>query len=502
VTSGVPAVALHAITKRFPGVQALDNVDLEIQPGEVHALLGENGAGKSTLIKVLTGTYKPDDGRILINGSEVRANDPHQARALGISVVPQDIFAVPDMPIGRSILLGREGVIARRATLSEADRRLAKAALGRVSADFGPDTVARDLSVPQLRLAQLARALADDCAVLVLDEPTAALNEHDAEVLLTRVDAAKSAGTAVLYVTHRLGEVMRVADRVTVLRDGAVVGTFDKNGIDRETIIELLTKGAGTADSARRDGPDVEGPSQRVVLRASDVSDKHRLHDVGLEVHTGEIVGIAGVQGSGHGQVAKALGGLVKASGRLEIDGREHRMDSRATSFHRGVVVVPGDRRNAGVVGSLSIKDNIAVSSRIRRSARRFGLRWHRRERQLCRGHIEQLSIRPSNVHARVGELSGGNQQKVAIARALEGKPLVLVVEEPTQGIDINAKAEVRTLLREFARDGGAVVVATSEFEELIGLADCAYVMCGGRVTGFLTAERITYRNILNHAIA
>jgi ABC-type sugar transport system ATPase subunit len=500
VTPTVPTVALRGITKRFPGVLALDNVDLEIQPGEVHALLGENGAGKSTLIKVLTGTYRPDGGGILIKGDEVRVSDPHMARTLGVSVVPQDILAIPEMPIGRSILLGREGVIAKRSTLSDADRRRADAALKRVSADFAADTLACDLSVPQLRLAQLARALADECAVLVLDEPTAALNEHDAEVLLARVDAARTAGTAVLYVTHRLSEVIRIADKVTVLRDGAVVGIFEKGAIDRETIIEVLTKGARTDDPETVPRP-VDQSAQPVVLRARSICDKHRLRNVDLEVRAGQIVGIAGVQGSGHGQMAKVLGGLVKASGHLEVDGRHHRMDGRATTFRRGVVVVPGDRRNAGIVGPLSIKDNIALNSRITRRARLFGLRWHGRERQLCRGYIDQLSIRPGNVNAKVGLLSGGNQQKVAIARALEGKPRVLVVEEPTQGIDINAKAEVRALLTRFARDGGAVVVATSEFEELIGLADCAYVMCGGRVTGLLAAERITYRNILQYAI-
>jgi ABC-type sugar transport system ATPase subunit len=496
-----PAIHLEGVCKRFPGVVALDNVSLQIRRGEVHALLGENGAGKSTLIKVLTGSYQPDSGRIVIAGHDIRVTDARQARKYGVSVVPQDIMAIPDMPIGRSILLGREGVITTRSTLSEGDRRLAKAALDRVNADFGPDIAARELSVPQLRLAQLARALADECAVLILDEPTAALNEHDADVLLARVETARSDGTAVLYVTHRLSEVMRIADRVTVLRDGAVVGSFDKHGIEREAIIELLTKGEALAEDSRSTRDEADNPPGRVVLRAKDIHDKHRLHGVSLDVRAGQIVGLAGVQGSGHGQMAKVLGGLITASGTLEIDGRRHRIDGRATTFHRGVVVVPGDRRNAGIVGSLSIKDNIGLSSRIRPNARRLGLRWPRRERDMAREHIQRLSIRPRNINARVGQLSGGNQQKVAIARALEGKPRVLVVEEPTQGIDINAKAEVRALLQRFARDGGAVVVATSEFEELIGLADCTYVMCAGRVTGTLTAEQITYRNILRHAI-
>ncbi len=500
--SAHPAVELNAITKTFPGVRALADVSLSIRPGEVHALLGENGAGKSTLIKVLTGIYRPDRGQIVIGGTEVAATDPRHARALGIALVPQDILAVPDMPIGRSILLGDEAALTRRVSLSDSDRRRASAALHRVSADFDPDRLAKDCTVQQLRLAQLARALAGDCKVLVLDEPTAALNEHDSEVLLARVEAARDAGAAVLYVTHRLSEVMRIADRVTVLRDGAVVGAFGREQIDRETIIGLLTKGGTSTDiDGRSFTPAAERRSEVPVLRAVDIADKDRVRGVNLEVCAGQIVGVAGTQGSGHGQLAKILGGLSRADGYLEVDGRPHRLDRRGTTFRRGVVVVPGDRRNAGIVGTLSIKDNIALSSRIRASSRRMGLRWHRRERDMAVEYLDKLSIRPRNINACVGQLSGGNQQKVAIARALEGKPRILVVEEPTQGIDINAKAEVRTLLRQFASQGGAVVVLTSEFEELIGLADRTYVMCAGRVTGILESDETTYRNILHHAI-
>jgi ABC-type sugar transport system ATPase subunit len=498
---GSAALACEALTKRFPGVVALDDVSLEVRRGEVHTVVGENGAGKSTLIKILTGIYRPDRGRLLIDGIETQLSDPHDAQRAGISLVPQDVLAVPHLSVGRNILLGSERGLTRRSGLTRSEHHAVAAALDRVGADFPPATRAGDMSVPQLRLAQVARAFMTEGDVLVLDEPTAVLSEHDAEHLLERVERARADGSAILYVTHRLSEVMRLADRITVLRDGRRVGQFRRGEVAREEIVDLLTKktrrpsahiGNGAVDVDRPKGP---------MLSARGITEGDHLVDVDLDVHGGEIVGVAGVQGSGHGRLVKAIAGLTSCDGTIELDGRQSPIGRAAASFGRGIVLVPADRRNAGIVQAMSIRDNIALSTRIRSSARLLGLRWPRRERRLAGDYIAKLTIRARGPETRLNELSGGNQQKVVLARALESDARVLLAEEPTQGIDVSSKADVRALLREFAATGRAVVVATSEFEELIGLADRVVVLCLGRVAATLSGESVTYRDILTHAL-
>lgn len=497
-----PVVELRNLSKGFPGVKALSNVTLTLHTGEVHALLGENGAGKSTLIKILTGTYRADEGGVLMNGELVDLSDPHHAQAAGIALVPQDVLVVPQLSIGRNIMLGRESAFTRRGALTATERDLTSRALARVGANFSPDVIASTLSVPQLRLAQISRALVTDCAVLVLDEPTAALNEHDAENLLERVNDARNSGKAILYVTHRLSEVMLLADRVSVLRDGELVGSFVRGSFDRATIVDLLTKTEHRPRAHIGDQPDLDAALGTIRLRANNISDGERLHGIDLEVRAGQILGIAGVQGSGHGHLVKVIAGLAPATGTIEIDEKPMPLARPGAAFSRGVILVPADRRNAAIVGPMSILSNLAISRRIRRDARRFGLRWPGKEKTIAREHVARLSIKAPSVRTQVGLLSGGNQQKVALSRALEGNAHVLLVEEPTQGIDIDAKAEVAQLLKEFAAAGGSVIVATSEFEELIDLADEAIVLCQGKVSGRLSRQDITYRNILNYALA
>ena len=280
------AIELRNVTKRFPGVLALDDVSIELHPGEVHALLGENGAGKSTLIKILTGSYFPEEGTLSVNGEEVRLADPNDAQRRGIALVPQDVLVVPELSIGRNILMGREGLLVRKDALSDEERSLVQDVLDQVGADFGPTIRAGRLSVPQLRLAQIARALAADCSVLVLDEPTAALNEHDAENLLERVQMARSNGKAVVFVTHRLSEVMLLADRVSVLRNGSKVGSFPRGEFTRESLVDLLTKMEHRPNVHIGPQPDLEQTSSAIRLQAFAISDGDRLHDVNLEVKT------------------------------------------------------------------------------------------------------------------------------------------------------------------------------------------------------------------------
>ena len=504
-TGTAAAAGLEGICKSFPGVQALDDVTFDVYRGEIHALLGENGAGKSTLIKVLDGLVRPDAGRVLLDGEEVQLHSVRDARKRGVTVVPQDVLAVPQLSIGRNILLGFEGQMTHRTGLTAGEESVVRKALERSGATFDPSTRAGSMSVPELRLAQIARALLHPGDVIALDEPTAVLSEADADHLLERLVAFREQGKAIIYVSHRLSEVLRIAQRITVLRNGRNVGTFAREEFDKDRIVALMAKPdtrlsvGDTSPSAEADGDGTPGAA--IVLQVEGVTRAPHLLDVSLSVAAGQIVGIAGVQGSGHGHLLRAIAGLdAYESGRVTIVGKTIPSGSIRAAYGAGAVLVPADRRRAAIVPLMSVRSNLVIP--IRSAARRLGIRLKRLERATARRYIETFGIRTPSTEALAGGLSGGNQQKVALARAFESAPRVILLEEPTQGIDINAKAEIRNLVRRLAReDGVAVVVATSEFEELLGLADEIHVMRLGRHVATMPAAEATYAGILHHAL-
>jgi ABC-type sugar transport system ATPase subunit len=497
----VPAVRLEGITKHFPGVRALDDVTFDVYRGEIHALLGENGAGKSTLIKVLDGLYRPDGGTVSIDGAEVMLHSVRDARRRGVTVVPQDILAVPELSIGRNILLGLEGQVTRRRGLTAEENRQVKEALARAGATFDPGTRAGSLSVPELRLAQIARALLHPGDVIALDEPTAVLSESDADLLLERLGRLREQGKAIIYVSHRLSEVLRIAQRITVLRDGRNVGTFTREEVDKDRIVALMAKPDRRVEVDYEDSGPASAPGDGHVLRVSGLTQTPNLLDVSIDVQPGRIVGVAGVQGSGHGHLLRAVSGLdLYESGTVAISGKLIPPGSIRAAYSAGAVLVPADRRRAAIVPLMNVRSNLVLP--VRSGARRLGLRLKRAERATARRYIETFGVRTPSTEALAGGLSGGNQQKVALARAFESKPKVILLEEPTQGIDINAKAEIRNLMRRLAREENvAIVVATSEFEELLGLADEIHVMCLGRLVTTMQAGEATYARILHHAL-
>ena len=501
-----PVLCLEGIGKRFPGVIALENVDLSLWSGEVHALLGENGAGKSTLIKILSGVYAPDQGRVVMDGKEVRITSPRDALMLGISFVPQDTLFVPELSIGRNILLGMEVGRSRRGSLTTIERKRVLEALDRIGASFDPETPAKELGVPHLRLAQIARALLQPGKFMVLDEPTAVLSEPDADNLLERLDVLRNEGHAILYVTHRLSEAMQLADRTTILRDGKLIGAYGRGELDRHETVQLIARDVGKkiqpsiAKQVHTEGCSVNSsPRLEVFSLCRDGVFK----EISFSAQAGSIIGIAGVQGSGHGELLRAIGGIAPSTaGKVLIDGLQRNRDDPISSAKLGMVTVPADRRGAAIVPVLSMRANIALSGQIRDQARRWGLRQHSIERAITHEYIDKLNIRPAVPDMQIGLLSGGNQQKVAIARILEGSPRVLAIEEPTQGIDVNAKAEIHALLYKVARETGAVVlIATSEFEELLGLADEIHVMRSGKFSSHIAGHRATYHDILENAL-
>jgi ABC-type sugar transport system ATPase subunit len=504
---GTLALRLQEVTKRFPGVTALDGVDLDLHRGEIHALLGENGAGKSTLIKILSGVHAADEGHFIVGGSDVVVTRPSEASRLGITVVPQDVLMVPEFSIGRNILLGRERGFARPGHLSLEERRTIEGALAKVGANFDPSTKTSSLSVPHLRLAQIARALVRPSEIMILDEPTAVLSEPDAELLIERVMQFRAEGKAVLYVTHRLSEVIRMADRITILRDGKRVGAFLRGEVSRADIVRLMAKDvangrSGTEAEPRPAPANYDGAKTHIQIR--NLSSGRRFSGANVAASAGRIVGIAGVQGSGHGHFIRAIAGVDAASdGEIILDGRKLPVGSVRHAVERGVLLVPADRRGAAIVPSLSVRANLCLGGRVRRSVRRFGLRWPHEERKMAQHYIDRLSVRPPYAELRIGALSGGNQQKIAIARALEGDARVLLIEEPTQGVDVGAKAEIHSLLRRVAAEKDCVVIiATSEFEELIGLADDIHVMREGYIVASFPGAEATYHRILESALS
>jgi ABC-type sugar transport system ATPase subunit len=486
-------------------VVALSRLDLSVRRGEVHALIGENGAGKSTAIKLMTGVSSPDEGRIQVDGKTVRLRDPHEARRHGINCVPQDVLIVPELSVGRNILLGHEGALSRRTRLAASEREKVRTAMERCGAHLDEDAIAGTLSVPQLRLIQVARGIVDDHAsVLILDEPTAVLSESDADHFLSCIAMLRDEGAAVSFVSHRLSEVMRIADRISVLRDGELIGTFDRRRVNAEQLVATMSKdpeaGSRVAARARHGLPRMVGDGS--LLHVRDLSYGTEVFGVNLEASAGQVIGIAGVQGSGHGVLLHALAGARSTTtGTVLVDGRRLSPGRVRDAYANGVVLVSADRRNAAIVPSMTVHTNLALSGRIRRSCRRAGLRRIRRERQMATSHVDRLSIRPASIDSGARHLSGGNQQKLAIARALECGPKVLLIEEPTHGVDVHGKAEIRAILIEAASRGFCVVIASCEFEELIGLADRIYVMRLGRVVANMPGTDATYRDILTAAL-
>jgi ABC-type sugar transport system ATPase subunit len=500
--SGLPAASLKRISKAFPGVLALDDVSFDVNRGEIHALVGENGAGKSTLVKILAGLLRPDSGVIELDGQEVALTSVHNARTKGISVIPQEVLVVPGLSAGRNILLGFETFLVRKAGLSVAERQVVTQALGRAGATFQESTPAAAMSVPELRLAQIARTLIHPADVIVLDEPTAVLSEADADHLLERLLTFRSEGKAIVYVSHRLSEVLRLAQRITVLRDGRNVGTFRREEVDRDRIIALMAKpDRREIEGRRRRTPEGPDAGAEPVLKVDGLTRAPNLLSVSLSVRPGEIVGVAGVQGSGHGHLLHAIAGLdLYVAGRVTIDQAVVPPGSIRAAYEAGAILVPADRRNAAIVPMMNLRTNLVLP--IRSSTRRLGVRLLRNERNAARRYIKLFSIQTPNMETLASSLSGGNQQKLALARALESSPRVLLLEEPTQGIDINAKDEIRLLIQRLAdEERVAIVIATSEFEELLELADVIHVMCLGRLVATMPAAEASYAAILHHAL-
>jgi ABC-type sugar transport system ATPase subunit len=477
---------MSAISKQFPGVKALDNVSLAVAPGEVHGLLGENGAGKSTLIKIMSGAYRADSGMMELDGQRLHLANPHQAGALGIVTIYQEFNLVPSLTIAENVFIGREP--GRAGFVDWASlRRETWAVTERLGIRLNPMSLVRNLSIAEQQMVEIARALSMRSRIIIMDEPTSALSDNEVQQLFKIIRDLKAQGISIIFVTHRLEEVHEICDRITVLRDGRNVGSANVSDINTADIIRMMV-GRSMDElfqrSAIHDYGDIALQVRNLSRRGTAGGSRAALHDISFTVQRGEILGIAGLVGAGRTELARAIFGADPFdSGEIMVDGQPTTIRSPQDAIRHGVGLVPEDRKQQALFLALAVRQNLSMAS-LRSLTHWGGFVRERDEKNLVEGFRQTLNIRMISAEQKILNLSGGNQQKVVIARWLALQPKVLIVDEPTRGIDIAAKAEVHQLLDEMARSGIAVIMISSELPEIIGMSDRIITMREGRLTG------------------
>ena len=492
--AATPLLVMEQVSKSYDGVHALRSADLAVLPGEVHALLGENGAGKSTLMKILAGAVQADEGAIRIGGEPVEIRSRQDAQRLGVGIVFQHPELVDELSIVDNVTLGRER--ARGGFIDRPEgRRRTRAALGRLGAQLAPERSAAGLRAGERQLVEVARAIAFDLRVLVLDEPTASLGRREVEDLFRVVRELRDAGVAIVYISHRLEEVFELADRITVLRDGAVVGAVDVASTSRAEVVSMMV-GRSMVHAVRKESH----ATDHVVLEANGLETIEGVRGISLQVREGEVLGVYGLLGSGRTELARALYGADRLlAGAVRLEGRKVRLRSPSRAVRRGLGLVPEDRTHQGAFLRLSVTENVTVA-RAERFARWIFLR-RREETRRTRSAVERLSIRTASVESLVSTLSGGNQQKVVFARWLVAGARVLILDDPTVGVDIGAKEEIYRIIADLTRDGTAVIFLSSELPEVLGLADRMLVLRDGSVAGELAGDEMSEGRALSLAL-
>ena len=487
-----PLLEMRGITKRFPGVTALDSVDFELEKGEVHVLLGENGAGKSTLIKMLSGAYQPDEGQILLNGEPVNISSAIVAQELGISTIYQEFNLVPQLTVAENIFLGRQprrfGLVDRRKMVEEA-RRL----LERMKVRVAPNALVSNLGVARQQMVEIAKALSLDAQILVMDEPTASLSGQEVERLFEIIRGLKEEEVSIIFISHHLEEVAEIGDRVTVLRDGKVVDRVPAS-TDRSEFVRMMV-GRPVEDQFPRRRTEVG----EVLLEVKNLSREGVLEDISFQVRAGEVVGMAGIVGAGRTELARALFGVDPVdSGEVWVEGRRIERDEPREAKRQGMGFVTEDRQGQGIVPPLSVAENLGLASLERYT--RAGLVDRREQRKLARKMVDDLNIRTPGLEQEIRYLSGGNQQKVVIGKWLLAQSRVLIMDEPTRGIDVGAKVEIYELMNELTESGAGILMISSELPEVLGMSDRILVMSGGRITGELSVEDATQEKVMELA--
>lgn len=484
---------MKGIKKHFGGTQALGGVDFRLKKGEVHALLGENGAGKSTLMKILGGAYTLEEGYIYINGQHVKISNPHEAQKLGIAVIYQEQALVDCLTVADNILLGRipnkKGIIYNKRLLD-----MAVSAMQHVGACFDPSLQISELTVAQRQFVEIAKAISMDARIIVMDEPTAVLTLTETEILFKLIRELKKQGCSIIYISHRLEELYMIADTCTVLKDGKYVGSRDIKEVNNELLIRMMTG---------REILNIYPPKAKAIgserLSVSGITRQKVFEDISFSVHQKEVIGVAGLVGSGRTEVARAIFGVDRIdSGTISIDGEKINIKNPAMALEQGIVYITEDRKGNGGFFDMSISDNITISTMKKWS--KYGVVHRLKEKSVVMELVKKLSVKSSDIQQSLGELSGGNQQKVMFARGLLTNAKIVIIDEPTRGVDVGTKTEIYKIVRAIAEEGKAVIMISSELPEIIGMSDKILVMHNGKIAGTLDSTEVTEERILSFA--
>ncbi len=487
---------VSGISKSFPGVKALQDVQFELNRGEVLALVGENGAGKSSLMKILSGIYSKDAGTILFEGREVDIDSPKTAQGLGISIIHQEMNLMPHLTVAQNIFIGREpraGVFVRERVLNARAGEL----LNRLGIELDPNALVEGLTVAKQQMVEIAKALSFEAKVLIMDEPTSALTVTETETLFTLIEGLKATGTGIIYISHRMDELRRITDRVTVLRDGQYIGTLEKSQFDIPTVIEMMV-GRVIEEGARPVA--LERAANDIVLKVGGLNTRSLLKDVSFELRRGEILGFSGLMGAGRTEVARAIiGADARTSGTIEINGAPASIKKPSDAVALGLGYLSEDRKQFGLLLEQDVNTNILLAS-LKNYTDALGFVHTNKGKQLSRGYVDSLRIKTPSISATTKNLSGGNQQKVVIAKWLARDCDILIFDEPTRGIDVGAKEEIYRLLNELVAEGKSIIMISSELPEVLRLSHRIVVMANGRITGILDNEDASQAKIMEYA--
>ncbi len=488
-----PILELKDITKEYPGVLALDKMNLTVFPGEIHALMGENGAGKSTLIKIVSGAIKPNGGIIRFQGEDYQSMTPAMSKRLGIGVVYQEFNLVPELSVAENIFLGQKlssGININRKLMN----KKAKDLMDSFGINIDVTKEVKNLTVAYQQLVEITKTISSDVKVLIMDEPSAPLTNREIEAMFGIVQKLKKQGVAIIYISHRMEEIFKLADRVTVMRDGKYIATKSINEIDQQGLIKLMV-----GRSLDEQFPEVEKNIGDIALDVQGLSTAEMLKNISFCVRKGEILGIAGLVGAGRTETARAIYGAdAKLSGIIKVDGKEVNIRSTRDAINCGIALIPEDRKKHGALLQMSIRENISFITL--KEISKFGIVDLKKDKELSEKYITQLSIKTPSMDQLTKNLSGGNQQKVVLAKALASKSNIVIFDEPTRGIDVGAKKEIYVLMNELAKNGMAIIMISSEMPELLGMSDRILVMHEGELMGELSKEEATQEKILTLA--
>ena len=492
---------LKGVSKSFPGVKALDKVNLSLRPGTVHALMGENGAGKSTLMKCLFGIYKMDAGEIILDGQKVEITDPDDAMNKGIAMVHQELQPVPARSVGENMYLGRFPY-KQIGPLKVIDHKKmyedTQYWLDQVKMDFDPRAQLGSLSIGQMQSVEIAKAVSRNAKVVILDEPTSSLSDNEVEALFRIMNDLRDKGVAMVYISHKMDEIKRIADDITIMRDGQYVGTWAAQDLTTDQIIAKMV-----GRELTNVYPEKKGQIGEVVLEVENFCSIHErsFQNVSFKLRKGEILGFGGLVGAQRTELMEGIFGIRHlASGTVKINGKEVKIKSPSDAMAAGIGLITEDRRGNGIMGCLSIKDNVGVAVYNKYLKAGFVLDHHSMNK-VVDDSIKMLSIKTPSMQEHIENLSGGNQQKVIVARWLANNPDILIMDEPTRGIDVGAKHEIYEIMNDLAAEGKAIIMISSEMAELLGMSDRIYVMCGGKLKGEITDKaEMTQENVMNYA--